>query len=136
ERAIRAGIAAAQARGGEVLGWQRVRPAAARVFAFAAITIGLVFVPLTVARAYQQPHVRSLLRAYDAAAREPLAVEPKPHGDFTLLAMPALWEYQEPGSRVRARYLVAEFSPACGALRIPVNFRYQPAAPELDFSYE
>jgi hypothetical protein len=112
------------------------RPAAFRVLIFGAITVALVFAPITAARAYQQPHVRSLLRVIESAAREPIGVRAESRGDVTVLAPSSLWSAEHSAPRVRSQYLIAEFSPACGAVKLPVTFRYAAPAPPLDLSYE
>jgi len=111
----------------------------ARVAIFALVATSIVAGSLTTLRAYQTPHVRSLLRDYLAAPREPLETTSTMDGEKVLIASPELWAPSGDETLlmpVRARYLVAEFSSTttCDAVQLPVKFRYWYQTKTSDFS--
>jgi hypothetical protein len=109
---------------------------ATRVLTFAIIAIAIVVLPIGVARAYQDRHVPAMLQKYADAPRTPLAIERVAEAGHTLLAVPALWAARDRRAAVDARYVVAEFSPQCGAVRLPVTFAYASPDDAWDFSLD
>jgi hypothetical protein len=111
----------------------------ARVAVFTLAATALVLGSLTTLRAYQTPHVRSLLREYLAAPRERLEMASTSQGEKVFIVSPDLWA-ASPGETllmpVRVRYLIAEFSssPRCDAVQLPVTFRYWYQDKTSDFS--
>lgn len=109
-----------------------------RMAAFTIVSAAVVLGSLTTLRAYQTPHVRSMLREYLAAPRQRLDTEVTVHGERVFVASPGLWTLlpaETPSMPVRTRYLVAEFSPAtCDAAQLPVTFRYWSDNRTGDFS--
>jgi hypothetical protein len=124
--------------------WQTGRPlptmsreAVQRVATFAAITIGIMALPLAGARLYQQRHMRTFLRAYVDAARETVPLQQIDAGDRTLLQTSTLWADRDPQQKINTQYIVAVFSPAiCPAVRLPVTFRYEVAEEATDYSLD
>jgi len=92
--------------------------------------------PLAAARAYQSGHVKDLLKRYDAAPRETLALVPERTGDGDVLlrADPALL-WREQGTPGYA-YLALEFDPRdCPVADLQPVLRYEGAGPEVtDYS--
>lgn len=89
------------------------RPAAVRAGAFAAIVVAATAGSVAVLRAYQEPHIRGMVRTVLAAPRQPAA-----------------------NPVVTPAYLVAEFSPsACDAVYLPsVTIRYPAIGSRTVFS--
>jgi len=111
----------------------------ARLAAFVLAATTIVLGSLATLRAYQAPHVRSMLRAYQAAPKERLATTVSTEGEKTLIASPSLWNplpAETAGMPVRARYIVADFSSSatCDAVQLPVKFRYWYQDKTSDFS--
>jgi hypothetical protein len=77
-----------------------------------------------------------MLQTYADAPRTPLAIEQIAEAGHTLLAVPTLWAALDRRAPVNARYVVAEFSPQCGAVRLPVTFAYASPGDAWDFSLD
>jgi hypothetical protein len=113
----------------------------ARMAVFVMVAAAVVVGSLATLRAYQTPHVRAMLRGYEAAPRQRLPTTVATGSEKVLIASPGLWSLsprEDPSMPVRVRYLVAEFAagPACDAVRLPVTFRYRYHDKTSDFSRE
>jgi hypothetical protein len=106
----------------------------ARAAAFAAAASVLTVGSLATLRAYQAPHVREMLKTYEAGSLVALQTAAEPRGDRTLLTVPALWAGRDAREPVSTRYVVAQFAPACPAAVLPVTFRYRTEGDASDFS--
>lgn len=111
----------------------------ARAAAFAGVVAVVLVGSVAGLRAYQAPHVRSLLNArYLGAPRATLAMVPVPAGSGrTLVSVPDVWRGRPAAWSVDAAYVIAEFSAAaCRTNRVTATFRYKAQAPPTDFSYD
>ena len=98
-----------------------------RAGAFTVAAASLVAGSVAIARAYQEPHARRLVRDYLAAPREQLEVVVSPRGQHALVSPGPRAALS--GSAAGADYLIAEFSAAgCSAIFLPeVMMRYAPS---------
>jgi hypothetical protein len=107
---------------------------------FAAMASAVVLLPFLGARAYQDRHQRSFLRQYLEAADDPVAIEPIPMGEKTLLRVaPSTTAIKKTTAikTVTTDYIVATVNHAsCSAVRLPITFRYRSAEARNDFSYD
>ena len=110
-----------------------------RAAVFAAVAIGIVVLPISAARLYQQRHVRGVLRGYVDAARDSVPVQAVKADERgrTRLEMPTLWADRDPRESIGTQYIAATLAPAsCPAVRLPITFRYAAVDEWHDFSLD
>ena len=113
-------------------GWIAARrtsgPVLRNLVIFGGVAAILITGPVTVLRAYQSEHLRTLFAGeYLGARRELLSFVEAPGAvGQTAITVPALWQSRDRSRRVSTEYLAIELSPrVCDALYVHLAFKYE-----------
>ncbi len=136
ERALRGALALRRSPEAVNAALSRVRERAGALIAPAAVVV-LMFVVLAGLRAYQTAQVRKLIRDYQVAPKDTVAVTAVPQADgwVSVSSDRSAGAFsRDPAARIEMEYLVAEIAGGCQDDLVPIRVRYDASERFVDFS--